>query len=99
MSVRFRWLLALVLPIALYFSTRTLPLDDNSWLGFWNSALWIANALYFIIYLPVKGLTQKNWVLMVLCALVAVAVFTTAFQAARNDRMERYKLQQTTVQP
>ncbi|HWI64113.1 MAG TPA: hypothetical protein VNT75_19925 [Symbiobacteriaceae bacterium] len=89
--------LAVVLPVALYFSTITLPLNDSSWLGFWNSALWIANGLYFVIYLPVKGLNRRNWVAMVLLALLAVAVFTTAFQAARNDRTERYK-QQTTGQ-
>ena len=99
MSGLTRIVLAIILPVALYFSTTTLPLNDNSWLGFWNSALWIANALYFVIYLPVKGLNRRNWVVMVLCALLAVAVLTTAFQSARNDRTERYKLQQTTGQP
>lgn len=99
MSVRVRLALAIALPVLLYVSTITLPLNDNSWLGFWNSALWIASALFFVIYLPVKGIDRRNWVVRILLALLAVSILTTAFQAAVKDRRERHKTLQTTTQP
>ncbi|HYF76193.1 MAG TPA: hypothetical protein VD973_03585 [Symbiobacteriaceae bacterium] len=85
--------LAVLLPVSLYFSTVNLPLRDASWLTFINNALWVATALYFVVYVPVKGLGLKNWVAKVLVALLAVSLLTTSFQAAVKDRAARYELQ------
>jgi|GEM_PF-6902626 len=92
MSVLIKLALTVALPVLLYFSTINLPLSDNSWLGFLNNALWIANALYFIIYLPVKGMGLKHWVVKVLVALLAISIVTTAFQGAVKLRREQYLL-------
>lgn len=98
MSVKVRVALALALPVLVYVSTVTLPLDDNSWLGFFNNALWIASALYFVIYLPVKGLDGRNWVVRILLALLAVSILTTSFQGAVKDRKARYEAQKAMKQ-
>lgn len=85
--------LAVLLPISLYVSTVNLPLRDASWLGFINNTLWIATALYFVVYLPIKGLGMKNWVAKVLVALLAVSLLTTSFQTAVKHRQAQYELQ------
>jgi hypothetical protein len=38
--------------------------------------------MYFIAYLPIRGLGFKTWVWKVLTALLAIAVWITAFNGA-----------------
>lgn len=71
-----------LLPTLLYFSTRGLLLNQQSALVSLNNFLWITNAVYFVYYLPVRGLRLSNWVNKVLVALLAIAILTTAFQGA-----------------
>ncbi|MDF2626411.1 MAG: hypothetical protein K0R39_242 [Symbiobacteriaceae bacterium] len=95
MSALIKVLLAVLLPVSLYFSTVNLPpLGEASWLHInVNNWLWLFNAVYFVIYLPVKGLGLKNWVAKVLVALLAVSLLTTGFQAAFKARMEQAQVQ------
>ena len=86
--------LAVVLPVLVYWSTMTLPLADRSWRGTLNNFLWIALGIYFIIYLPWRGLRLKSWVMQILVALLAVSVVVTAFGGARNMRLERWRVEQ-----
>ncbi|HYF91411.1 MAG TPA: hypothetical protein VD969_04115 [Symbiobacteriaceae bacterium] len=91
MSVTIRLILAVALPVLLYFSTVNLPLGDSSWLGFLNNFLWIATAIYFVLYLPIRGLGLKHWMARILVALLAVSILTTAFQGAVKVRRDQYK--------
>lgn len=82
-------LVTALLPTLLYFSTRGLLLGQQSALVSLNNFLWIANAVYFVYYLPVRGLGLSNWVNKVLVALFAIAVLATAFQGAAKLMMQR----------
>ncbi|HYG59865.1 MAG TPA: hypothetical protein VD902_17510 [Symbiobacteriaceae bacterium] len=82
--------LAILLPLLTYWSTVNLPLDGASWWTPVNNFLWIASAVFFVLYLPLRGLGTRNWVFRVIVALVAVAMITTGFQAA-----VKYRAQQT----
>lgn len=93
MAALIKLALAVLLPVSLYVSTINLPLRDASWLGFINNALWIATALYFVLYLPIKGLGLRNWVAKVLVALLTISLLTTSFQAAVKTRQAQYELQ------
>lgn len=99
LPVLIKWALGVALPVLLYVSTINLPLGDNSWLGFFNNFLWIGTAIYFVGYLPMKGLGLRSWVAKILVALLAVSIMTTAFQGAVKVRREQYNAQQTTTQP
>lgn len=84
-------LLAISLPLLTYWSTMNLPLDGTSWWVPLNNFLWIASAMYFVVYLPLRGLGVRHWVMKVMIALLAVSIMATAWQAAVKFRAARYE--------
>lgn len=83
--------LALLLPLLTYWSTVNLPLDGTSWWVPLNNFLWIATAMFFVVYLPLRGLGLRQWVMKVMAALLAVSILATAWQAAVKFRAAEYQ--------
>jgi len=86
-----KFVLALLLPLLTYWSTTNLPLDGTSWWVPLNNFLWIATAMYFVLYLPLRGLGIQHWVMKVMAALLAVSIMATAWQAAVKFRAAQYE--------
>ncbi|HLN63420.1 MAG TPA: hypothetical protein VK464_17935 [Symbiobacteriaceae bacterium] len=78
--------LAILLPVLTYWSTMTLPINDRSLLTTLNNFLWISCGVYFVLYLPIKGLGLRQWVVKVLLVLLVFSMFVTTFNGAIAHR-------------
>jgi hypothetical protein len=86
--------IAILLPVLTYFSTMNLPINDRSILSAVNNFLWIASGVYFVLYLPIKGLGLRHWVFKVLLVLLVFSMFLTAFNGAMAHRSNIIRTQQ-----
>jgi hypothetical protein len=92
MEALLKLLLALSLPALTYWSTIHMPFGEVNAITTLNNFGWMASALYFIGYLPLKGLGFKHWIPRIFAALLAVSLFVTGWQVAARYRKAQWEL-------
>jgi flagellar biosynthesis component FlhA len=86
MQTLIKFLIAVALPALTYWSTRAMPFGQVNAITTLNNFCWMASALYFVGYLPLKGLRLKHWIPKIVAALLAISLFLTGWQAAARYR-------------
>lgn len=80
--------IAIALPLLAYYTGVKLPVSPSSWQKLMNNFAWVTMAVYYLFYLPVRGIGNRPWVFKVLMVLLGIAIVASTWQAANDARTQ-----------
>lgn len=86
MKTLLKILIAVALPLLAYYTGVGLPVGARGWPMYANNISWFALGIYFVIYLPLRGIGNRPWVFRVLMAVLGIAVVASTWQATLDAR-------------
>lgn len=86
MKVLLKVLIAVALPLLAYYTGVNLPAEASGSQKFLNNFSWVSTAIYYLYYLPVRGIGNRPWVFKVLMAVLGIAIVASTWQATQDAR-------------